>query len=190
MMETTKQIIRCGWCGKDPLYVDYHDKEWGKAVLDDHTLFEFLILESAQAGLSWITILKRREHYRNAFAQFDVEKVSNFDSSDIEKLMQNEGIIRNRLKITSSISNARLFMQIQQESGSFYTYLYSFMPANQSIQNTWKSLSEVPDRTEISDAISKDLKKRGLKFFGTTICYAFMQATGMVNDHIESCSFR
>ncbi|EOR93768.1 DNA-3-methyladenine glycosylase [Arcticibacter svalbardensis MN12-7] len=189
-METPEDLIRCSWCGKDPLYIDYHDKEWGKAVSDDRILFEFLILESAQAGLSWITILKRRENYRNAFAQFDVEKVANFDSSDIEKLMHNEGIIRNRLKITSSISNAKLFMQIQQESGSFYAYLYSFMPANQSIQNKWETHSQVPASTELSDTISKDLKKRGLKFFGTTICYAFMQATGMVNDHIESCSFR
>ena len=190
MMEATENLIRCSWCGKDPLYIDYHDKEWGKAISDDRILFEFLILESAQAGLSWITILKRRENYRNAFAQFDVEKVANFDASDIEKLMQNEGIIRNRLKISSSISNAKIFIQIQQEYGSFYAYLYSFMPAKQSIQNERKTLSEVPPRTEISDAISKDLKKRGLKFFGTTICYAFMQATGMVNDHIESCSFR
>ncbi|WP_083257092.1 DNA-3-methyladenine glycosylase I [Arcticibacter eurypsychrophilus] len=189
-METSENLIRCSWCGKDPLYIEYHDKEWGKAVSDDHIFFEFLILESAQAGLSWITILKRRENYRNAFAQFDVEKVAQFDSSDIEKLMQNEGIIRNRLKITSSISNAKLFIQIQQEYGSFYAYLYSFMPANQIIQSKRKALSEVPTRTEISDAISKDLKKRGLKFFGTTICYAFMQATGIVNDHIESCSFR
>lgn len=183
-------VTRCSWCGTDPLYVKYHDEEWGKEIHDDKTLFEFLILESAQAGLSWITILKRREGYRKAFADFDVKKVAAFTAKDVERLMQDAGIIRNRLKILAAISNAKLFIDIQKEFGSFDKYMYSFLPEGKSIKNNLNSIKEIQPRTEISDAISKDMKKRGFKFFGTTICYAHMQATGMVNDHILDCSFR
>jgi DNA-3-methyladenine glycosylase I len=183
----SKEIIRCRWAGTDPLYMQYHDEEWGKSVHDDHTLFEFLILESAQAGLSWITILRRREGYRRAFANFDVKKVAAFDDEDVSRLLNDEGIIRNRLKVNSAINNARLFMQVQQEFGSFNKYLYSFMPDGKPIIN---HSDQLPVSTPISDAISKDMKKRGFKFFGTTICYAYMQAIGMVNDHIPACSFK
>ena len=182
----TKQITRCGWCGTDPLYMKYHDEEWGKVTHDDKVLFEFLTLESAQAGLSWITILRRRGNYRKAFANFDVEKVAKFTEKDQERLLQDEGIIRNRLKINAAINNAKLFIEVQKEFGSFNNYLYSFMPNNKPIVTyTGPHVS-----TRESDAISKDMKKRGFKFFGTTICYAHMQATGMVNDHIPECSFR
>lgn len=181
------EIIRCGWCGTDPLYVKYHDEEWGKPVYDDQTLFEFLILEGAQAGLSWVTILKRRAGYKAAFADFDVQKVAAFTEADEERLMNDPGIIRNRLKVKAAINNARLFIEIQKEYGSFSDFIWGFIPGKKPIVNVVKSLSEVPARTEISDAISKDMKKRGFKFFGTTICYAHMQATGMVNDHITGC---
>ena len=177
---------RCTWCGTDPLYVKYHDEEWGKVTHDDKVLFEFLTLESAQAGLSWITILRRRDNYKKAFANFDVEKVAAFTDKDQERLMQDEGIIRNRLKITAAISNAKLFIEVQKEFGSFNNYLYSFMPNGKPI-STYNGL---PASTPESDAISKDMKKRGFKFFGTTICYAHMQATGMVNDHLPECDFR
>lgn len=183
-------LIRCAWCGTDPLYVKYHDEEWGKEVHDDKVLFEFLILESAQAGLSWITILKRREGYRKAFADFDVEKVAGFTGDDVERLMQDSGIIRNRLKILAAISNARHFMEVQKEFGSFDKYMYSFLPEGKPIINNPVDMRDLVAKTEISDSISKDMKKRGFKFFGTTICYAHMQATGMVNDHIRDCSFR
>jgi DNA-3-methyladenine glycosylase I len=165
----------------------YHDEEWGKEVHDDHTLFEFMILESAQAGLSWITILRRREGYRKAFADFDVEKVAAFGPYDVERLLNDPGIIRNRLKILAAINNAKLFIEVQKEFGSFDKYLYSFMPDGKPINNY---NSNIPASTPISDAISKDMKKRGFKFFGTTICYAHMQATGMVNDHLPDCSFK
>jgi len=181
------QQIRCGWCGTDPLYVKYHDEEWGKPVYDDQVLFEFLILEGAQAGLSWITVLKRREGYRKAFAGFDVRKVAAFTDADEERLMNDPGIIRNRLKVKATISNARRFIEIQQEFGSFSDYMWGFFPDKKPIVNKVRSLSDVPARTKLSDAISKDMKKRGFKFFGTTICYAHMQATGMVNDHLDSC---
>jgi len=183
----TQDLKRCAWPGTDPLYMDYHDNEWGKEVHDDKKLFEFLILESAQAGLSWITILRRREGYRKAYADFDVEKVAAFDEKDVERLMNDAGIIRNRLKVLSSINNAKLFIEIQKELGSFDKYLYSFMPGGKAINNFSGS---TPASTPISDAISKDMKKRGFKFFGTTICYAHMQATGMVNDHLPDCSFK
>ena len=183
----TADLIRCTWCGTDELYVKYHDEEWGRETHDDKVLFEFLILEAAQAGLSWITILRRRENYRKAFADFDVHKVATFDNEDVERLMQDAGIIRNRLKIIAAIKNAQLFLEVQQEFGSFDKYLYSFMPDGKPINNTSGSL---PATTPISDAISKDMKKRGFKFFGSTICYAHMQATGMVNDHIPQCSFK
>lgn len=186
----TSNMVRCRWCGTDPLYVKYHDEEWGKEVHDDKVLFEFLVLESAQAGLSWITILRRRENYRKAFAGFDPEKVAQFTQEDADRLMQDAGIIRNRMKIEAAINNARLFLEVQKEFGSFDKYMYSFMPEGKPLVNTWKDHSNTPPRTEISDAIAKDMKKRGFKFFGTTICYAHMQATGMVNDHIEDCAFR
>ncbi|WP_121808504.1 DNA-3-methyladenine glycosylase I [Mucilaginibacter kameinonensis] len=180
-------VTRCRWAGTDELYIKYHDQEWGKEVHDDHTFFEFMILESAQAGLSWITILRRREAYRKAFANFDVQKVAAFTADDVERLLQDEGIIRNRLKIQTSISNAKLFIDIQKEFGSFDKYLYSFMPGGKAIMN---NSNATPATSPESDAIAKDMKKRGFKFFGTTICYAFMQATGMVNDHIPTCSFK
>lgn len=183
-------LNRCSWCGNDPLYIEYHDKEWGKKVDDDGILFEFLILESAQAGLSWITILRRREGYRKAFAEFDVKKVAEFTSADVERLMLDEGIIRNRRKIETSITNAQLFIQIQKEFGSFNAYITSFFPNRQPIINNWKTLSEAPVTTPESDAISKDMKKRGFKFFGSTICYAYLQATGYVNDHMIDCHCR
>jgi DNA-3-methyladenine glycosylase I len=182
-------LKRCGWCGNDPLYIRYHDEEWGKPVYDDKVLFEFLVLEGAQAGLSWITILRRREGYRNAFADFDVEKVAAFTVTDAERLLNDPAIIRNKLKINSVINNAQLFIAVQQEYGSFLDYLWSFMPDRQPIVNDFKD-PVIPVSTEISDAISKDMKKRGFKFFGTTICYAFMQATGMVNDHVKGCIAR
>ena len=180
-------VKRCSWSGTDPLYIRYHDEEWGKPVHDDRIMFEFLLLEGAQAGLSWITILRRREGYRAAFANFDAEKVAAFTETDFNRLMEDPGIIRNKLKVRSAISNAQLFLAVQKEFGSFSAYLWSFMPAQQPLINHFKDSSAVPARTEISDAISKDMKKRGFKFFGTTICYAHMQATGMVNDHVEGC---
>lgn len=185
----TQDLKRCSWCGNDPLYMKYHDEEWGKVTHDDKKLFEFLILEAAQAGLSWITILRRRENYRKAFADFDAEKVAAFTEADVERLMQDEGIIRNRAKIESSISNAKLFLQIQKEFGSFDKYLYSFMPDGKPIIRHPKPGEGLATSPE-SDAISKDMKKRGFKFFGSTICYAHMQATGMVNDHWAYCDFR
>ena len=189
-MTQDQNIVRCTWCGTDPLYVKYHDEEWGKPVYDDQTLFEFLILESAQAGLSWITILRKRENYRKAFANFDVLKVAAFSEEDVERLLQDEGIIRNRLKVNAAISNARLFLKIQEEFGSFSDYIWGFLPDKKPIINELSSHRDLQPRTELSDRISADMKKRGFKFFGTTICYAHMQATGMVNDHIEGCIAR
>ncbi len=177
---------RCGWCGNDPLYMQYHDKEWGVPVYDDRKLFEFLILEGAQAGLSWLTILKRREGYRKAFSEFYPEKVARFSDKKVEKLLQNTGIIRNKLKINAAISNARAFLQVQKEFGSFSNYSWPFVGGAQKI-NKFKSLDQIPATTEESDLFSKDLKKRGFKFVGSTIMYAHMQAVGMVNDHITSC---
>jgi len=190
MNQSTLQPKRCHWCGTDPLYMEYHDKEWGREVHDDETLFEFLVLESAQAGLSWITILRRREGYRKAFANFDVQKVAKFDQADVDRLLQDAGIIRNKLKVASTIRNAQLFIGIQKEFGSFNNYLYGFMPDAKSINNSNTIGHSPPARTDISDAITKDMKKRGFKFFGTTICYAHMQATGMVNDHAYDCTFK
>lgn len=181
---------RCGWCGTDPLYVAYHDEEWGKHVVDDRTLFEFLVLESAQAGLSWITILRKRENYRRLFADFDVDRVADFSQADIDRILQDPGIVRNRLKVQSAVSNARIFKSIQSEFGSFYDYLYRFMPEGKPIANEVADYRTAPVRTTESDAIAKDLKKRGMKFFGPTICYAYMQAVGMVNDHERDCKFR
>jgi len=181
---------RCGWCKSDPIYLKYHDEEWGRVVNDDHKMFEFLVLESAQAGLSWITILKRRHAYCEAFAGYDAEKVAQMTEQDVERLMQNSGIIRNRSKIKAAISNAQHFLEVQKEFGSFCNYLRTFLPDEKPVINHWKSLSEIPPSTPLSDAISKDMKKRGFKFFGTTICYAHLQAVGYVNDHLEDCSFK
>lgn len=181
---------RCPWCGDDPLYVKYHDEEWGKEVKDDKTLFEFLVLESAQAGLSWITILRKREGYRKNFADFEVTEVAKFTEDDVDNIVQDASIIRHRGKISATITNAQAFIEIQKEFGTFYNYLYSFMPNKQPIINPLVSMKEAATRTIESDAIAKDLKKRGMKFFGTTICYAFMQAVGMVEDHLDSCDFK
>ena len=181
---------RCGWCKSDPVYLKYHDEEWGREVIDDAKMFEFLILESSQAGLSWITILKRREGYRNAFAGYDAKKVAAFTEADLERLMQDTNIIRNRSKILATISNAKCFLKVQNEFGSFCNYLKSFLPDGKPIINQWKSLSEIPASTPLSDAISKDMKKRGFKFFGTTICYAHLQAVGYVNDHLSDCQYK
>ncbi|MCX2431781.1 DNA-3-methyladenine glycosylase I [Pedobacter sp. GR22-10] len=189
-LKTQNSLIRCTWAGTDPLYIKYHDEEWGKPVYDDQTLFEFLILEGAQAGLSWITILRRRENYRKAFANFDVQKVAAFNEQDVERLLNDQGIIRNKLKVNAAILNARLFIEIQKEFGSFYNYIWAYIPGHKTIENNIQKMSDVPASTEISDRMSKDMKKRGFKFFGTTICYAFMQATGMVNDHLMNCCAR
>ena len=183
--KSTGTINRCRWCGTDPLYVEYHDTEWGVPVYDDKKLFEFLVLEGAQAGLSWITILRRREGYRKAFANFDVERVARFSDKKIEALMQDSGIIRNRLKITSTVSNAKNFIKIQNEFGSFSNYQWRFVDG-QPIQNR-RSNGKIPATTKQSDSFSKDLKDRGFKFVGSTIIYAHMQAVGMVNDHVRTC---
>ncbi len=180
------EISRCSWCGTDPLYVKYHDEEWGVPVRDDKTLFEFLILETFQAGLSWITILRKRENFREAFDGFDYKKIAKYDQSKIDELLQNEGIIRNKLKVHSTISNAIAFMEVQKEFGSFSEYIWGFVN-NKPIKNKLKSHKDTAATTELSDTISKDLKKRGFKFVGSTVIYAHMQATGMVNDHVESC---
>lgn len=178
--------VRCKWAGNDPLYCDYHDHEWGVPLHDDQLLFEFLILEGAQAGLSWITVLRKRENYRKAFDNFDPNIVAKYDDRKIEKLLQNEGIIRNKLKINSAIKNAKAFLEIQNEFGSFDKYIWSFT-GGKTIKNSWKDLSEVPVLTEEATTMSKALKKKGFNFVGPTICYAFMQATGMVNDHTTDC---
>ncbi len=177
---------RCEWVGTDPLQISYHDDEWGVPVYDDRTLFEFLILEGAQAGLSWSTILKKRDNYRQAFANFDPDAVARFGQRQIETLLSNPGIVRNRLKIEACIGNAKAFCRIQDEFGSFRTYIWGFVNGT-PIQNRWNSLSEIPAQTPQSEAMSKSLKKRGFKFVGPTICYAFMQAVGMVNDHVVAC---
>ncbi len=177
---------RCGWCGVDPIYVKYHDTEWGVPVYDDKKLFEFLILEGAQAGLSWITILKRRHGYRKAFANFEVKKVAKFDKKKINQLLKDPGIIRNRLKIESAVTNAKLFLEIQREFGSFSKYQWQFV-GGKPLMNKIKSLKDIKPTSKESDAFSKDLKKRGFKFVGSTIIYAHMQAVGMVNDHVTKC---
>ncbi|HEY6078885.1 MAG TPA: DNA-3-methyladenine glycosylase I [Polyangiaceae bacterium] len=185
-MTTAKGKPRCGWAGEDPTYVAYHDTEWGVPVRDDRTLFEFLVLEGAQAGLSWITILRKRDAYRKAFAGFDPEKVARFNAKKVEALLQDAGIVRNRLKVESAIKNARAFLAVQEELGSFSDYQWAFVDGK-PLQNRYASLKEVPARTPISDALSKDLKKRGFNFVGSTIIYAHMQAVGMVNDHVDTC---
>ncbi len=177
---------RCAWCGSDPLYVDYHDREWGVPVHDDRVLFEFLILEGAQAGLSWLTILKKRANYRKAFAGFDAEKVARFSPRDVERLMQDAGIVRNRLKIESTIRNARGVLKIREDHGSLDAFLWRYVDGKPR-QHRQASMSGLPTHTAESDAMSKDLKKLGFNFVGSTICYAFMQAVGMVNDHVTTC---
>ncbi|WP_374958445.1 DNA-3-methyladenine glycosylase I [Gilvibacter sp.] len=180
------KINRCAWCGDDPLYVEYHDKEWGTPVYDDDTLFEFLILETFQAGLSWITVLRKRENFRRAFDHFNYKKIAKYGEDKVAELLSDPGIIRNKLKVRATISNAQAFMKVQEEFGSFSDYIWGFTEGK-PITNSYKSLKEVPANTPLSDTISKDLKKRGFKFVGTTVIYAHMQATGMVNDHLTSC---
>jgi len=177
---------RCTWCGNDPLYMAYHDEEWGVPVYDDETLFEFLILETFQAGLSWITILRKRENFRKAFDNFDYKKIANYSEDKFNSLLEDTGIIRNKLKIKSAINNAKAFMKVQEEFGSFSNYMWKFTDGK-PIQNAFKKSKEVPATTELSDKLSKDLKKRGFKFIGSTTMYAHMQATGMVNDHTTDC---
>lgn len=177
---------RCSWCGNDELYIKYHDEEWGVPVHDDKKHFEFLVLESAQAGLSWITILRKRENYRVAYDDFDVIKVSQYNEEKVEELLSNSGIIRNRRKIEASINNAKEFLNIQKEFGSFDNYIWGFVD-NKQIVNHWDELSQLPANTDLSDKVSKDLKKRGFKFLGTTIMYSHLQAVGIIDDHIDSC---
>lgn len=177
---------RCSWCGNDALYIKYHDEEWGVPVKSDEVFFEFLLLESFQAGLSWITILKKRENFRAAFDYFDYKKIATYDESKINSLLQNEGIVRNKLKIKSAITNAIAFMEVQKEFGGFSNYIWSFVNGK-TVVNKWKTDKEIPARTDLSNTISKVMKKRGFKFVGSTIIYAFLQATGIVNDHLESC---
>jgi len=178
--------IRCGWAGSDPLYCKYHDKEWGVPIHTDRLLFEFLILEGAQAGLSWITILRKRDAYRRAFCNFEPAAVAAFDAVKVHALMNDAGIVRNRLKIAAAITNARSFLEVQKEFGSFDRYIWSFT-GGKAIHNCWGRLADVPASTAEAEQMSRDLKKRGFKFVGPTICYAFMQATGMVNDHTVDC---
>jgi DNA-3-methyladenine glycosylase I len=177
---------RCAWCEKDDLYRQYHDQEWGIPVYDDAKLFEFLLLETFQAGLSWHTILKRRETFRTAFDHFDYHKIALYPETKIQELMLDSGIIRNQLKIRSAVANAQAFLKVQEEFGSFSKYIWDFVDGK-PIDNNWQSMAELPATTPLSDAISKDLKKRGFKFVGSTIVYAQMQATGMVNDHLADC---
>ena len=177
---------RCAWCGSDPLYRAYHDDEWGVPVHDDRRLFAFLVLEGAQAGLSWLTILKKRENYRKAFHAFDCERIARYTDADVARLLADAGIVRNRLKIASAIQNARSVLAIQEAYGSLAAYLWRYVDGVPR-QNAWGSMAEIPARTELSDAMSRDLKKRGCTFVGSTICYAFMQAVGMVNDHTTDC---
>ena len=177
---------RCAWCGSDPLSRAYHDDEWGVPVHDDQRLFAFLVLEGAQAGLSWLTILKKRENYRKAFHAFDCERIARYTDADVARLLADAGIVRNRLKIASAIRNARSVLAIQEAYGSLAAYLWRYVDGVPR-QNAWGSMAEIPARTELSDAMSRDLKKRGCTFVGSTICYAFMQAVGMVNDHTTDC---
>jgi len=177
---------RCGWVSDDPLSIEYHDTEWGRPIFDDHRLFEFLILEGAQAGLSWSTVLKKRENYRACFDNFDPEKIALYKQRKINALLANPGIIRNRLKVASAITNAKAYLAILEEWESFSDYIWHFTN-HKPIKNHWKDRSDIPSKTPLSDAMSKDLKSRGFKFIGTTICYAFMQAVGMVNDHTVDC---
>ena len=181
-----KKVKRCGWGESDPLYLRYHDKEWGVPLHNDRRLFEMLILEGTQAGLSWLIVLRKREEYRKAFDNFDASRIARYTERKVQKLLSNPGIIRNRLKVTATIGNARAFLKVQEEFGSFDKFLWSFV-GGKPRQNRFKRLQEIPTRTPESDAMSRELKKRGFRFVGSTICYAFMQAVGMVNDHLVSC---
>lgn len=177
---------RCAWVGDEPLYVSYHDQEWGVPVRDDRLLFEFLVLEGAQAGLSWLTILRKREGYRRAFVGFDFEKVASFGAADIQRLLTDPGIVRNRLKVESAVTNARAFLRVREEFGSFASYVWRFVDG-ETIQNAWRTVADIPAKTAEAERLSEDLKRRGFRFVGPTICYAHMQATGMVNDHTVDC---
>jgi DNA-3-methyladenine glycosylase I len=185
-LPTAEIINRCDWCGDDPLYQKYHDEEWGVPTFDDTTLFEFLILEGAQAGLSWITVLRKRENYRKAFHQFNPEKIARYSENKIQRLKLDAGIIRNDLKIRSAITNAQCYLELCNEKDSLSNYLWNFVDGK-PIKNHWQSMKEIPANTTLSDTISKDLKKRGFKFVGSTIVYAYMQSMGIVNDHLVSC---
>jgi DNA-3-methyladenine glycosylase I len=178
--------IRCGWCGDDPLYRRYHDREWGVPLRDDRRLFEFLILEGAQAGLAWITILRKRDRYRQVFAGFDPVRVARFTPDDVARLLQDAGIVRNRLKVAAAVTNAQAYLQVAREFGSFSDYIWSFT-GGEVVQNRWRRLQDIPAETDGSRRLSRDLRKRGFRFVGPTICYAFMQAVGMVNDHLVGC---
>jgi DNA-3-methyladenine glycosylase I len=180
---------RCGWCTTDPVYIEYHDNEWGRPVHDDRLLFEFLVLEGAQAGLSWLTVLKKRDNYRKAFDNFDAAKIARYDDKKVKKLLNNEGIIRNRLKIASAIANAKAFLAVSREFGTFDKYIWKFVDGK-PLKNSFPHHKKLPAKTPRSDAMSRDLKKRGFNFVGSTICYAFMQAVGMVNDHTTDCFCR
>ncbi len=186
MAKNKSEILRCPWAGSDPLYVAYHDTEWGVPVFDDRKLFEFLLLEGAQAGLSWLTVLKKRENYRKAFSGFDPAKVAGFGEEKILRLLEDPGIIRNRLKVRAAVDNARAFLKVQEEFGSFAEYSWRFV-GGRPRKNSFKSLRDIPATSPESDSFSKDLKKRGFKFVGSTIIYAHMQAVGMVNDHLVDC---
>jgi len=183
---SARTLRRCPWAGSDPLMVQYHDREWGVPVHDDRKLFELLTLEGAQAGLSWSTILKKRQNYRKAFDRFNPQTIARYDRKKVAHLLADEGIVRNRLKIASTVANARAFLRIQREFGLFDTYIWQFVDGK-ARANRWKHMKQLPARTPESDAMSKDLKSRGFSFVGSTICYAFMQATGMVNDHLTNC---
>jgi len=185
-MKEEKMKSRCKWAGKDPLYVEYHDTEWGTPVRDERILFEFIILEGAQAGLNWLTILKKRQEFRGAFDNFDPQKVARYDSDKIRELLLNKGIIRNRLKIEAAVQNGKAFLAVQKEFGSFAAYVWGFV-GGKPIKNSWQTEGQVPAKTRESTILSDDLKRRGFKFVGPTICYAFMQAVGMVNDHTVDC---
>jgi DNA-3-methyladenine glycosylase I len=181
-----RQKIRCGWAGSDPLYIAYHDEEWGVPEHDDRRLFEFLVLEGAQAGLSWLTILRKRESFRDAFARFDPGRVARFDRRKVAALLRDPGIIRNRLKVEAAVRNAKAFLEVQGEFGTFDAYVWRFVGGKPK-QHAWRTLREIPSRTPEAEAMSRDLKRRGFAFVGPTICYALMQATGMVNDHLVTC---
>ncbi len=178
--------MRCSWCGSDPLYVKYHDEEWGAPIRNDDQIFEFLCLEAFQAGLSWITILRKRENFRKAFDNFDCQKIANYDEDKIKRLMQDNGIIRNRLKINATVNNAQRFLEVQREFGSFSKFIWTYVD-HTPIQNNFETTDQIPAKTPLSEKISSDLKKRGFKFLGPTVIYAHMQASGMVNDHVTSC---
>lgn len=177
---------RCAWVNSDPLYIEYHDKEWGRPIYDEEKLFELLVLEAMQAGLSWFTVLKKRENFRRCFDDFSVARVAHYDQQKFDELLNDSGIIRNKLKIRAAIINAQMILKMRQEGEDFSTYIWSFVEGN-PIKNHWQNIQQLPAKTAISDAMSKDLKKRGFKFIGSTICYAFMQATGMVHDHTVDC---